>query len=99
MVGKEEFKRIKLVWDEKYYEAFANAVGCCCLQKKDYPPYHALAKGIHNPKETPRNNHLCDLPPPVSILLFPCPFFFITFSCTHNFLMAIQGLEIGNKIY
>ena len=45
MVRKEEFKRIKLVWDEKYYEAFANAVGCCCLQKNSVGN-HALAKGI-----------------------------------------------------
>ena len=37
--------------------------------------------------------------PLVSIPLFPFPFFFIAFSRTFNSLMAIQGLEIDNKIY
>ena len=54
MVGKEEFKRIKLVWDEKYYEAFTKAVGRCCLRKKEYSGYHMPAKGIQQLRDNPK---------------------------------------------
>ena len=88
MVGKEEFKRIKLVCDEKYYEAFANAVGCCCLQKKDYPPFCWESRACQGHSATLRQHK--ETPPPTGEL-FPHRFLMKS-----QFLIAIQGLEIGN---
>ena len=64
---------------------------------------HMPAKGIQQTPDNPKKLRITTIStiylPPGSILLFPCPFFFIAFAQTHNFLMAIQGLENGNKIY
>ena len=70
---------------------------------RDFVGNHMPAKGILQTSDNTKKLLATTLSaiyiPPVSILLFPCPFFFIAFSQTHNILMAIQGLEIGNKIY
>ena len=61
------------------------------------------AKGIQQtrdkPKETPRNNHLCDLPPTGEHSPIPIPLFHRRFFMKSQFHLVIQGLEISNKIY
>lgn len=49
LVGKEEFKILKLLCDAKYFYTIAKAVGCCCLWEKnisDSVGNHVPAKGI-----------------------------------------------------
>ena len=63
---------------------------------------HMPAKGIQQTRDNPKKLLVTTISaiylPLVSIPLFPRAFLFITFSWTHNSSMAIQGLEIGNKI-
>ena len=103
LIGQEGgIERIYLLCDEKYCDTFAKAVGCCCFWKKEYLHFcwdsHACQGHSTNPqqpKETPRNNHLGDLPPTSEHSPIPIPLFPHRFLMKSQFLIAIHGLDIG----
>ena len=94
MVGEKECKKIKILYDAKCWDAIAKVVGRCFLRKKKYPQFcwesHACQGHSTNPKqpkETPHNNHLRDLPPTSEYSPIPMPLFL------HRFFMNSQFLN------
>ena len=96
--------RIEHKCDEKYYNGDAKSVGRCCLQKKEYARFcwesHACQGHSTNPrqpKDTPCDNHLRDLPPTGDHSPIPMPLFPIAFSRNHNFLFLSKALKLVFK--
>ena len=61
----------------------------------NYMPAKDIQQTCDKPKETPRNNHFCNLPPTREHSPIPMPLFPPRFLMKSQFLIAIQGLKLG----